>query len=334
MSETAPDRRLEEKNERRLADGNRLLFVGGAPRSGTTLVQNVLDSHPDILGTPELLHVPDLLRVHSSFRQSIDLGLLDFFVSVRAVDEAVYGFLDRLLGDVVERADARYVAEKTPSNSLVFAQLGELFPAARFLFVLRDPRAVVSSMLRIGRKAQARRLGAPGYTRSARAAIRTVREHYRSGFDFAGAWPERCQIIRYEDLAAEPEKTTRAMCEFLRLEWTETMTRPHEHPHAGEAAITMTGLWYDVESFRSEIVTDRILSWRTELNAGDQLLVTRAFSNNPALEEAGYRLELDHWTWDRRARAAAGWAIDGTGYRVKRLLTEWAEVDGRGASSH
>lgn len=41
--------------------GERLIFTGGAARSGTTLVQNILDSHPDIVGGPEFLHLEDLM---------------------------------------------------------------------------------------------------------------------------------------------------------------------------------------------------------------------------------------------------------------------------------
>ena len=43
--------------------GSRFIFVGGAPRSGTTLVQNMLDSHPDILGGPEFIHIPDIINL-------------------------------------------------------------------------------------------------------------------------------------------------------------------------------------------------------------------------------------------------------------------------------
>lgn len=46
--------------------GKRYILVGGAPRSGTTLLQNILDSHPDIVGGPEFMHLRDFVELRKT----------------------------------------------------------------------------------------------------------------------------------------------------------------------------------------------------------------------------------------------------------------------------
>ncbi|MBT8462257.1 MAG: sulfotransferase, partial [Gemmatimonadetes bacterium] len=291
LKEPVPRRSLESaRRDGYLEDGNRLLFVGGAPRSGTTFAQNVLDSHPEIFGTPELLHLPDLLGVRSLLLSSVERQLIDLFCDQSTVDRATYGFVEQILGPVVAASDARFVSEKTPSNALVFPQLRELFPEARFIFVIRDPRAVVSSMLEVGRRAREMDRGAPEFTRDVRVAIRSIREHLTAGFEFSRSEPDRCFVLRFEDLAARPAATTRDLCDFLDLPWTSSMIAPHKLPHAGERAITMDGVWYDRSSFNRGPDATRVDAWATELDPGHQVLATRAFSDHAGLREAGYRL--------------------------------------------
>lgn len=303
-----------------LGDGDRLLFVGGPPRSGTTLAHNVLDSHSDILGTPELLHLPDLLHVRSLFLNSVDEKLLEFFCDRPDVDRAMYEFIDRILGPVVAASDACYVSEKTPSNVLIFRDLHELFPGARFVFVIRDPRAIVSSMLAVGERARAKGEGAPGFTRDVRVAVQSVRQHLEAGFDFARSAPDRCFILRFEDLTTRPEEVTRELCDFLRLDWSASMLRPDMVSHTSENALTKTGVWYDQAMFNRKPDPTRIDAWTDKLAPGHQVLVTRAFGHNGGLRGAGYKLKLDHLRGARRLAARASWARAAAGYRVRRAL--------------
>ena len=60
-----------------LSRGKRFVFIGGSPRSGTTLVQNILDSHPVICGGPEFHHLPDIMNLRKALRDSIAKGWID-----------------------------------------------------------------------------------------------------------------------------------------------------------------------------------------------------------------------------------------------------------------
>ena len=302
-------------------DGQRLLFVGGPPRSGTTLVQNVLDSHPKILGTPEFLHLPGILQLRSSLLASVDRGFLEFFCDRPDVDQATYEFIERMLGPVLESSDAAYVSEKTPSNVLVFPNIQDLLPDARFVFVIRDPRAIVASMMRIGRRARAKGVRTLRYVHDVQQAVRVVRQHLAAGFAFADREPDRCITVRYEELTTRPAEVTRELCEFLNLEWSEAMLYPERFVHPGELALTREGLWYEPAEFKRALSADRNESWRQELYAGQQILVTNAFRDCSSLLRAGYDLELDHLRGVRGLAARLSWGGSGVLRRAKRTMT-------------
>ena len=60
------------------------------------------------------------------------------------MDRLTARLIEDLLLPLADRHGAPYLSEKTPSNGLVFRELLELFPAARCIFVLRDPRATIA----------------------------------------------------------------------------------------------------------------------------------------------------------------------------------------------
>src|SRR5262245_2335183 len=77
--------------------GERLIFVGGPPRSGTTLVQNMLDCHGEIYGGPEFLHIPDIVQVRTLLHRSIAHKSIDLFCSYEQVDKMTAAWIEGLL---------------------------------------------------------------------------------------------------------------------------------------------------------------------------------------------------------------------------------------------
>ena len=184
--------------------GERLIFVGGAPRSGTTLVQNMLDCHREIYGGPEFLHIPDIVRVRSLLHASISRRWIDLICSYEQVDHLTAAWIEAFLLPLADAHGARFLSEKTPMNVLVFPQLIELFPKARLIFVVRDPRAIVSSLLEVGARARAKRLEPPFFTKNLWAAISYTRDCMEKGFTAVEAAPERVYTVVYERLVSGP----------------------------------------------------------------------------------------------------------------------------------
>jgi hypothetical protein len=277
----------------------RLLFVGGVARSGTTLVQNVLDSHPEIRGLPEFFMTGPMAMIRTHFHRLIEQGMITDICNRDDVDRSVRSFLEGfLLRDV--QPGHRYVSEKTPANLFVFPTLLELFPEAKFILVIRDPRAVICSLLRVAE--EARKLSRPlePYLKSLRAAVAYVQGGHAVGWAAIDQAPGRVFTVKYEELVTDPVPVTRALCDYLELHWSEHMLRPGEFEHPGERPITLHPQFYDKERFRRNIEQTSLSTWKEELALHRQVRISEAFRGDRRLRELGYEMSLPHLSQPRR----------------------------------
>lgn len=279
---TAPTRGTTD-----MEPADRLIFVGGAPRSGTTLLQNMLDCHPQVLGAPEFLHLPDIIRL----RNALLAGRPGDRGHAALVDarfrELILGFLCPLW----EREGQQpFFSEKTPENVLVFEELALLFPRSRFLFIVRDPRATVASMLQVAKRARERNQRPASTTRSLRAATAHTRRCIVAGFRAAKRLGERSCTVVYERLVERPEDEARRVCGFLGIPFAAAMLAPGEQEHLGAEILTKKtdDVWYEQGSFAQNVDTSTVDKWRRQLTPRQQGAVLRAFRGLPELEELGY----------------------------------------------
>src|SRR5262249_23741588 len=102
---------------------SRLVFAGGSPRSGTTLVQRILDCHPEIYGGPEFDFVPEAMDLFGRMQGSVQSGRIDALVDEDVLVHAFRGLLVSLFLPKLQAEGACFLSEKTPSNVLAFAIL-------------------------------------------------------------------------------------------------------------------------------------------------------------------------------------------------------------------
>lgn len=264
-----------------------LVFVGGAPRSGTTLTQRVLNAHPMIYGGPEFDFTPEIAALRRRMIESVRSGRIAPHADEATVNAAVAGMLRAIFDARAARAGAGVFSEKTPANVLEFMSLGEMFPEARFIFVLRDPRAVAASMMRVLRKSLAQGKRPPSFAPSLVGAGESIARYWAAGFAAADAMPERVLTLHYEDLVAEPEATARRMCDFLGLPWDDLMIRPEETP-AGEFQSALgDDIYYTRDEIARPIAKADPEGWRRDLTQAQAEVVTSCIAPHPMLERYG-----------------------------------------------
>jgi tetratricopeptide (TPR) repeat protein len=212
------------------AAGHVLLI--GFPRSGTTLLEVVLDGHPGVVSLEE----QELLTegVLSFMREPLDLGPL-----ARAAESELQAlraaYWERVRSGGVDVA-GKVLVDKHPLNTLKLPLIARLFPRAKILFVCRDPRDVVLSCFR-----RRFRMNPAMYQM---LTLGGAARFYDAVMDFAEAvrpildldWRE----VRYERLMADFAGQTRAICEFLGLEWNASLQAFSTRVQARERATPST----------------------------------------------------------------------------------------------
>lgn len=129
------------------------LFVGGCPRSGTTLMQAILMQTGVVATAPETHLFPQYIeRLYGAwdkFRAKKAAGHRDVglhrVLSQADFEAALKAFSDQMLGTIAGRKGKPFVCEKTPENMLVWQEILRLYPKATMVHVVRDPRGVVAS---------------------------------------------------------------------------------------------------------------------------------------------------------------------------------------------
>ncbi|HEY0767931.1 MAG TPA: sulfotransferase [Steroidobacteraceae bacterium] len=204
----------------------------GFPRSGTTLLEVVLDGHPGVVSLEEHeLLTEGVLRF---MREPLELGPLARAQEseLRALRAAYW---ERVRAGGVDVAGKIFV-DKHPLNTLKLPLIAQLFPRAKILFVCRDPRDVVLSCFR-----RRFRMNPAMYQM---LTLEGAAQFYEAVMDFAEAarpllgldWHE----VRYECLMADFAGQTRAICEFLGLEWSTSLHAFASRVQARERATPST----------------------------------------------------------------------------------------------
>ncbi len=198
------------------------VFIAGMPRSGTTLVEQIIHAHPQAFGAGELIDI-EVLRASLQER----LGVVEPYpacvrhlTQVR-IDEFADEYLDRISslgGDTAHR-----VTNKSLDNYRNLGLVSLLLPQARVVYCRRDPMdnclSIYMNRFHPVKHAYATDLADIGfvYKQSER-----IMEHWKEVLDL------RIFEIRYEDLVADQQRLSRELIEFCGLEWDEECLRFHE----------------------------------------------------------------------------------------------------------
>jgi len=206
---------------------NQLFFIGGAPRSGTTWVQQILNAHPDVACSGEGLfqrHLAEPLAAMMRDREATlaakNTGLFrhtgGFPLPLPQDQEVLLGTAVLLaLRQVAAGGQWRAVGEKTPENVFLFPALKRLFLQAKCVAIARDPRDVLTSAWHFFHRAT------PGEDETAakfafiRLALPSLDQGSRAIRDIAARYPADVMTVTYEALCRMPEPVVGQLFRFL-----------------------------------------------------------------------------------------------------------------------
>ena len=189
-------------------------FILGFPRSGTTLLEKSLAGHPDVVTLPEI----DLLTKAGAELLKSDEGLR----RLAKLDSAeLERYRNAYWGSVAEITKTppgdRLIVDKLPLHTLALPLISRLFPNARIIFAVRDPRDVVLSCFR--RRFQ---LNSAMYEF---LTLPRATEFYGAVMDLATTFlplsPLAVRTVRHEELASDYEAKLGDTLQFLGLDWDE-----------------------------------------------------------------------------------------------------------------
>jgi len=193
----------------------RLAFLGGHPRSGTTLLEQILDAHPDVAALDEPSAFLEVLQ--PEFHKSKQLSNARLNTLRRLYTQA-------LLAEVGDSGQRKLLVDKNPSPTARLPLWLRVFPELRVLIALRDPRDVIVSCYFQNIPLNAANVNFLSFER--------LTKHYADLMDIwlsvreweGFAWVE----TRYEDTVSDLEKEGRRVIEILGLKWHEEQSRFYE----------------------------------------------------------------------------------------------------------
>jgi tetratricopeptide (TPR) repeat protein len=203
-----------------------IAFLGGHPRSGTTLLEQILDANPDVLAFDEPV------AFNQEIASRFDLPKTQSQAQSRAADspsaarraEMRRRYVKSLLREIPGQPAARVLLDKNPSPTMSLNIWLRVFPELKVIIALRDPRDVVISCFFLNIMLNVTNV-------NFLSLERTVK-HYE---DLMDVWLRMRELggfdwleTRYEDVVLDMEKEGRKATEFLGLAWHPQQARYHE----------------------------------------------------------------------------------------------------------
>jgi tetratricopeptide (TPR) repeat protein len=192
------------------------IFILGRPRSGSTLLEQILSSHPAVEGTAELPYIgalADRLGAHDDPRS------MEALVALAPAALAALGEEYLRRAQVHRRQGRPFFIDKKPANFLHLGLIHLILPNARIIDARRDPAASCLSTFKTYRSRGGLRQAELG---------RYYRDYVALMAHFDRVLPGRVHRVIHEDLLGDPEGEIRRMLEFLELPFDERCLRFHE----------------------------------------------------------------------------------------------------------
>jgi tetratricopeptide (TPR) repeat protein len=230
--------RIFERTRGMGVSDDRPLFVCGMPRSGTTLTEQILASHPLVFGGGELPFIPVVTRRMQRVLKArkpfpLCMGL---FGKRTAAHAAAFYVKNTLLLEGAGDEKYERIVDKLPHNFMHLGLISIILPEARIVHVRRDPRDVAVSNYFQNFKAKRGGMGYAfdlGHIGRQIADYLKIMQHWRD-LDYV-----EFLDLDYEQMVSDPESNARRLVEYAGLDFD---SRVLEH-HKTERAVRTASVW-------------------------------------------------------------------------------------------
>lgn len=256
---------------------NPFLFIVGCTRSGTTLLQRILDNHPQLAvvndshfaiqvirrlkGPVDPVLTPELVDKVRTYPRFFRLGLSDETVYQAASQSESYSeFVSALYSEHGRLKGKPLSGEKSPGFVRHLLRLHALFPRVKTIHIIRDGRDVALSMAEWTLQGKGPAASFELWQEEPTAVyalwwLKKVTAGLQSGRSLG---PIKYREVRYEDLVATPENVLRSLTDFLNLSYTREMLDYHVGKTRIEPNLSTKQRWLPV--------TPGLRDWRTRMN--------------------------------------------------------------------
>jgi hypothetical protein len=278
---------------------NPYVFIVGCPRSGTTLLRRLVDTHPHIAIIHQSRFIPNFFEGRRGLTPEglVTTKLVDRLLQARGVKNLETS--REMLESLVEAGEPlsystfitgvfdlygkgqgkRLVGDKTPAYVRRIPTLHALWPEARFVHLIRDGRDVCMSAINWRKADHALgRFSTWGVDPITTAAV-WWEWHVRLGREDGGSLaPKLYHEVRYEELVSRPAKTCEKLCSFLDLPYDDAMLKFHEGREKADPNLDAKKAWRPL--------TFGLRKWSEQMPA--EALERFEASAGDLLEELGY----------------------------------------------
>ena len=198
------------------------IFIVGLPRSGSTLIEQILASHSKVEGTHELVHIPQMARAMRGRDPDPRNPRYPGILTQMGADEFAKLGQEYLAAARIYRTDKPFFIDKMPNNLRHVGLIHLMLPNARIIDARREPMACCFSNLK--------QLFAQGQEFS--YSIEDVARYYQTYLELMRHWnavlPGRILCVQHEDVVADPAGNVRRILEFCGLEFEPRCVEFHK----------------------------------------------------------------------------------------------------------
>jgi len=269
----------------------RILFIVGVPRSGTTLLKSILSAHSRIAIAPETHFFQkfynrygdpnkdsDFERLWSDLKDNkyfLDLGLsnIQSFKHNLLQDRprTYQKIYTQLLREYAGQKGKEVCGDETPGHFEFIDLLASFYPEAKFIHIIRDPRAVAASFAKTPWGAgRSHFQNAKRWARYIRASARHKQE-----------MPDTYLEIRYEDLVIRPVEVIKKVCNFIGVDHEDQMSDFYQ---IAGSYLSASEPWKD--NCLKPIAKENIDKWKKDLYEKDDKVISLAAGKY--MREYGY----------------------------------------------